>query len=969
VALVSGALLASSLVEFYFSYRENKAALVRLEREKAEAAASRIDQFVRAIEDQIGWTTQALSQQQKTSLERLSFDYLLRQAPSITEVSYLDGDGREQLRISRLRMDVVGSHADYSTEPQFLEAKSGKTFFGPVYFREESEPYMTIAMPGKGQDPGVTVAEVNLKFIQDVVSQIRVGKEGYAYVLDSRGNLIAHPDMSLVLKKTSFASLPQVRDAMRGSPMPGDARDQATIARNLQGRQVLTASATIIPPGWLVFVEEPLAEAFAPLYSSMIRTGILLLLGLGVSVMASLLLARKMVNPIQALQARAARIGAGALDERIEIRTGDELEALAEQFNSMAGQLRESYANLEQKVEALRESEATARASLDAPNEVVLLLDTDGVILDANEAAALTFDKTRDELVGLCTWDLFEPEAANRGKAFADRVIRSGEPIQFEDERGGKWWDCIAYPIRDLTGNVSRVAVFARDITKRKLAEVALRNSERRLADIINFLPDATFAIDREGRVLAWNQAIEEMTGVRADEILGEGNCEYGIPFYGERRPLLADLLLKPDQAHQGQYTVIERHQDSLVAENFLPSLRGGTYLWAKARLLYDSEGTVVGAIESMRDITALKQAEHALRESEQAYRNIIENAVEGIFQATPEGRYLSVNPAWAHMCGFSSPEEMIREVKDIASQLYINPEDRARIKRLYDDPGFVKGFEAQFRRKDGGLIWVSITARSVRDESGVLLYYEGTIQDITERKRAELEVQTHREQLRLLASELSLTEERERRRLATDLHDSIGQALAMCKLKLDELRSQASSEVLANDCSHISTLLDQAIQGTRSLTFELSPPVLYELGLEAALESLVEKMQQANGIPIRLSGHGGPKPLSEDTAVLCFRAVQELLVNVIKHARARKIEVSIGRDRGRIRVTVADDGIGFDASETISRKGGKRGFGLFSIKERLQHLGGSLKVDSKPGQGTRITLSAPLQHRPIRKG
>jgi signal transduction histidine kinase len=369
-ALVSGMLLASGLVDLYFAYGENKAALVRLQREKAEAAASRIDQFIRTIEDQIGWTTQALSLPEGTSLERQSFDDLLRQAASITEASYLDVAGREQLRISRLGMDVVGSRVDYSGEPKFLEAKSGKPFFGPVYFREESEPYMTIAMSGKGQDAGVTVAEVNLKFIRDVVSQIKIGKAGYAYVLDSRGNLIAHPDMSLVLKKTSFASLPQVRDAMTSSPKAGDARDQATIARNLQGRQVLTANATILPLGWLVFVEEPLSEAFAPLYSSMIRTGILLLVGLGVSILASVLLARKMANPIRALQDRAVRIGAGALDERIEIRTGDELEALADQFNSMAGQLRESYANLEQKVEARTRELTEALEQLKALGEV-----------------------------------------------------------------------------------------------------------------------------------------------------------------------------------------------------------------------------------------------------------------------------------------------------------------------------------------------------------------------------------------------------------------------------------------------------------------------------------------------------------------------------------------------------------------------------------------------------------------------
>ena len=353
VVLVSGALVTSGAIEIYFSYQENKAALVGVQREKAAAAASRIDQFVREIENQIGWTTHASFVARRAALDQRRFDYLrlFRQAPSVTEISYLDASGREQLRISRLAMDVIGSQTDFSEEPRFVDARSGRTYFSPVYFRKESEPYITIAMAGRGQDAGVTVADVNLKFIWDVISQIKIGKAGHAYVVDSGGNLIAHPDISLVLQKTSLSSLPQVRDALAGASRPGEGRDEVTVARDVQGREVLAASAAIAPLGWLVFVEQPLGEALAPLYASILRTALLLLVGLGMSILASVFLARRMVTPIQALQSGAARIGAGELSHRLAIRTGDEVEVLADQFNNMVTQLQESYANLEQKVE------------------------------------------------------------------------------------------------------------------------------------------------------------------------------------------------------------------------------------------------------------------------------------------------------------------------------------------------------------------------------------------------------------------------------------------------------------------------------------------------------------------------------------------------------------------------------------------------------------------------------------------
>lgn len=348
--LVCASLAASGGIAVYFAYQDNKLNLVRLQREKAAAAAYRIEQYISEIEHQLGWTVLPAD---GSSMEQRRLDCfrLLRQVPSITEISLLDAKGVEYLQVSRLSLDAASSGKDYSQTTTFNEARSGRTYFSPVYFRKETEPYMTIAMAGNGEDAGVTVAEVNLKFIWDVVSQIRVGQAGFAYVVDTGGQLVAHPDISMVLRKTDLSPLRQIRAARTAVSLPTAGQEDYSIAHNRKGQEVLTASAVIPALGWFVFVEQPLEEAFAPLYALIARIGVVLLAGLLLAVLASLFLARRMVRPIRALQAGAAQIGAGSLGHRIDVHTGDELEALAAQFNHMAGQLQESYANLEHKIE------------------------------------------------------------------------------------------------------------------------------------------------------------------------------------------------------------------------------------------------------------------------------------------------------------------------------------------------------------------------------------------------------------------------------------------------------------------------------------------------------------------------------------------------------------------------------------------------------------------------------------------
>ena len=255
---------------------------------------------------------------------------------------------REQIAVSRLGMDSINSGKDRSDEPAFRNARRGQPWFGPVYFRKETEPYMTIAIRPSDKGP-VTIAEVNLKFIWDVVSRIKIGEKGKAYVVDGNGFLIADPDIGLVLRKTPMANLPHVKAALAASPT--DTNEPAMVSADLAGTRVLTSVAPIASLSWYVFVEQPVAEVYEKLNASIVRTALLILAGMALSALGAWALARGMVRPIRTLEEGAQRIGAGELDQNIIVNTGDELEALANRFNNMSAQLRESYAGLERKVE------------------------------------------------------------------------------------------------------------------------------------------------------------------------------------------------------------------------------------------------------------------------------------------------------------------------------------------------------------------------------------------------------------------------------------------------------------------------------------------------------------------------------------------------------------------------------------------------------------------------------------------
>ena len=374
VAVVCVALITNGIFEIYVSYREHRETLIQIQHEQAEAAAAKIGEFVKEIESQVGWTTQLPWSAETLEQRRFDALRLLRQVPAITELGQLDAKGHEQLRVSRLAMDVVGSNIDLSKDPKFTEAVKNKVYYGPVYFRRGSEPYMTLSLAGTRREAGVSVAEVNLKLIWDVVSKIKVGEHGDAYVVDRQGRLIAHPDISLVLRNTDMTKLAQVRAAQQAEGE--SAANDIETATDIQGHKVLTAFAPVNPLGWTVFVELPIEEAYQPLIASIWRAAMVLFAALCLAAVAGMVLARRMVVPIQALRAGAARIGGGDLSQRISVKTGDELEALGDQFNDMAARLQESYADLEKKVEVRTSELSETLAQQTATSDVLKVISS-----------------------------------------------------------------------------------------------------------------------------------------------------------------------------------------------------------------------------------------------------------------------------------------------------------------------------------------------------------------------------------------------------------------------------------------------------------------------------------------------------------------------------------------------------------------------------------------------------------------
>jgi len=636
---------------------------------------------------------------------------------------------------------------------------------------------------------------------------------------------------------------------------------------------------------------------------------------------------------------------------------------------------------------ALRESEQRFRSLVETSSDWVWEVDANGIYAYASPKVKDLLGYEPEEIIGKTPFDLMPSDEAKRVAELFKDIVESRRPFDRLENtnlhKDGRLvvLETSGVPILGEGKNLLGYRGIDRDITERKKAEEELLFKSTLLQAQSETSIDGILVVDSEGKSISFNKNFGRMWNI-PQQILDTRDDERMLQY-------VLDQLENPGQfLEKVRYLYTHKNEKSRDEIQF----RDGRVFDRYSSPLLDSNNEYYGRVWYFRDITEQKKAEETLRESEERHKALFEGAAEGILVAESETkRFKYANPAICEMLGYTGGELTRMGLRDI------HPKDSL--------DHVISEFEAQAKRekalapnipclrRDGTIMYADVnTALVVIDGRKCNV---GFFTDITERKKAEealqkahdeLEVRveqrtaelakaieelqneiserkTAQEKLRYLAKELTLAEERLRRRIATDVHDHIGQNLAISKIKLESLRETTSSPELTASLEEICQLIAQIIESSRSLTFELSPPVLYELGFEAAVEWLVRHARQKHGLSTDFKSDGRPKPLSDDIRVLLFQAVRELLVNVAKHAQARNATVSTRKVGNQIQVTVEDDGVGFDTSKISSRDYKTSGFGLLSIRERLRSIGGRFEIDSKPGRGTRVTLTAQIDY------
>jgi PAS domain S-box-containing protein len=502
---------------------------------------------------------------------------------------------------------------------------------------------------------------------------------------------------------------------------------------------------------------------------------------------------------------------------------------------------------------------------------------------------------------------------------------------------------------RELTDELLDVCDQVASLEK---AETEYKKSEELYQTLANNSTVGIY-IFQDGKFKFTNSQFQKLTGYSEQELLS-GNP---VPF----------KLVHPEDRAAARQAAIDMLKGKRVSPYELRMTnRNGKTMWAiesVASIIFNGKRATLG---NFMDITERKQAEEALKEAEErndALINLGGRVGEAIVMLQDRNGESSiqafVSDEWPRMTGYTKEELTSMSFLNLLHPKYREASLKRHNRKMSGEiiPGL---YEMCIIKKDGTEVPIEVTSAftTYRGERVNVAF----IRDISERKEAEERLLNYQHELRSMAAELSLTEERERRLIATELHDRVSQSLAICNIRLGALLESSSAPPVTKQLNELRTLISQMIEETRSLSFSISSPLLYLFGLDAAIEQLTEDIQKEHGIMFSYESGKQLQPLDDDVRILIYRAVFEIFNNIIKHANAEHVNVIMKQYGGYLRITVEDDGKGFDTSILTDNMKRSRGFGLFSVRERLSYIGGKLDIESKPRMGTRVIIAAPLK-------
>ncbi len=599
---------------------------------------------------------------------------------------------------------------------------------------------------------------------------------------------------------------------------------------------------------------------------------------------------------------------------------------------------------------ALRESETKYRTLFEQSSDAIYVATKDGRLLDVNQAGAALFGYARADMLQLNVADLYrDPGDAARVRMIIDRdgSVREQEAEGIRSDKSTINCLLTASVWHSEDGTVQGYQAVVRDVTEQRKAEAALRQSEQRFRTLVDHAPEAIVLWDAEsGKFVDANANAEKLFGMTRDELLRVGPFEMSAPVQPDGRAT-PEVMENVAAVMSGQAPAFEWLHRNAAGEDILCEVR-----------LVRLPGEPPLVRGSMTDIGERKRAEEALRESEERFRAVFESAAVGMVLGTREGELEQCNSAWERMVGYTADE-----IRALGFMKLTHPDDVVASKEAL--AALAKGgypsvqLENRYIKEDGTVVWGLTSVSGVYDGEGELARTIAIVEDITERKVAETELESSRLRLRNLAARLHAIREEERAAMAREIHDELGQALTGLKMDLrwisDKL-PEASGELQTRARSMLS-LIDATVNSVRSLTSRLRPAILDDLGLEAAIDWQASDFSSKAGVPCELDLQIGDLSMGPERDTAVFRILQEALTNVARHANATNVQITLQQGANELLMVVHDNGRGVSLAEIVN----PRSIGLTGMRERATVLGGHVEIRAAPGGGTEVTLRMPL--------